>query len=182
MLTLTAGSDLYLNWIERETQDSEPSAHVESNKDALSKEQLIQKLAEAHEQLIEVATRAHQRGITRNGDVWGPREVVAHIAGWEAMAAVRIPKIVAGTPPIKYESKEQHDASDDNANATAIAMIGNQSFEEVCGILREANQHDIQMLRELDDSLFVPSNYVYWRIEAAIDHCNEHIQALEQLG
>ncbi|HEU5377174.1 MAG TPA: divalent-cation tolerance protein CutA [Ktedonobacteraceae bacterium] len=174
-LPLAAGSDKYLNWIEQETRDDESSTRIEPG--TPSKEQLIQRLAEAHERLIEAATRAYKRGTT--GAAWGPREVVAHIAGWEVMAAVRIPKLVAGIPPIQYVSKEQHDASDDNTNATIIAMIGNQSFEEVCHILREANQRDIQMLRELDEALFVPGNYVYGRIEAAIDHCNEHIQALE---
>lgn len=181
-LPLATGSDRYLNWIEQETQDIKLSPQAESNRKASSKEQLIQRLAEIHEQLIEAATRAHQRGVTCSGSAWGPREVVAHVAGWEAMAAVRIPKIVAGIPPIVYASKEQHDASDDNINATVIAMIGNQSFEEVCGLLRKANQRDIQILRDLDDSLFVPDNYVYWRIEAAIDHCNEHIRVLEQMG
>jgi hypothetical protein len=37
------------------------------------KEQLIQKLAEAFEQLIGTATEAAQRGVSRQGDRWGPR-------------------------------------------------------------------------------------------------------------
>jgi hypothetical protein len=61
----------------------------------MSKEQLLQELAEAFEQLIGTATEAAQRGVTRQGDTWGPREIVAHLAGWEVMATVRIPKIAA---------------------------------------------------------------------------------------
>jgi hypothetical protein len=61
----------------------------------MSKEQLLQELAEPFEQLIGTATEAEQRGVTRQGDTWGPREIVAHLAGWEVMATVRIPKIAA---------------------------------------------------------------------------------------
>lgn len=182
-LPLATGSSGYLNWIEQETPTERPLTQTaESERGVLSKEQLIQKLADIHEKLIEAATRAHHRGVARNGNAWGPREVVAHMAGWEAMATARIPRLLTGIPPINYVSKEQHDTSDDSINATVITMIGNQSFETVCGILREANQRDIQMLNELNDALFVPGSYVYGRTEAAIDHCNEHIQALEQLG
>jgi hypothetical protein len=71
------------------------SAWIQTEEDAMSKEQLLQELAEPFEQLIGTATEAAQRGVTRQGDTWGPREIVAHLAGWEVMATVRIPKIAA---------------------------------------------------------------------------------------
>jgi periplasmic divalent cation tolerance protein len=179
VLPITGGKPAYLNWIDQETQEG-ISPQREDVKEALSKSQLIQKLADAHEQLIEVATLAHQRGMICNDDGWGPREILAHIAGWETMAAVRIPKIVAGIPPISYVNEEQHAASDDNTNATVIAMIGQQSFDDIRQILRDAYQRDIQMLNELDESLFHPNNYVYKRTIAAINHCNDRKQGLEQ--
>ena len=40
----------------------------------MSKEQLLQELAEAFKQLIATATEAAHRGVTRQGDKWGPRE------------------------------------------------------------------------------------------------------------
>jgi hypothetical protein len=77
------------------------TACTQAEEDAMSKEQLLQELADAFEELIRTATEAAQRGVTRQGDTWGPREIVAHMAGWEVMATVRIPKIVAGMPPLE---------------------------------------------------------------------------------
>ena len=42
----------------------------------MSKEQLLQELAEAYEKLIRTATEAAQRGVTRQGGTWGPREIL----------------------------------------------------------------------------------------------------------
>ena len=64
----------------------------------MSKEQLLQEFAQTYEDLMETATLAAQRGVTQGRDGWGPREIVAHLAGWEVMASVRIPRIVAGMP------------------------------------------------------------------------------------
>jgi hypothetical protein len=75
----------------------------------MTKEQLILEFAQAYEQLMETATLAAQCGMVQGKDGWGPREIVAHLTGWEVMASVRIPRIVAGTPPpvlvIFYESE-----------------------------------------------------------------------------
>jgi len=144
----------------------------------MSKEQLLQELADAFEQLIAAATEASQRGLTRTGDEWGSREVVAHLAGWEVMATSRIPHIVAGMSPFEYADETRQAAMDDAINATIVTMIGDQPFETVCGILRRAYQSDIQMLRELDEPFFQPGEYVYERTKAVIEHCQEHIQVL----
>ncbi len=144
----------------------------------MSKEQLLQELADAFEQLIETATEAAQHGFTRKGNAWGPREIVAHLAGWEVMASVRIPRIVAGMPPFEYEDEAQQTVMDDAINATIVAMVGDQSLDTVCGILRQAYQSDIAMLRKLDDTFFQPGEYVYERTKGVIEHCQEHIQML----
>src|SRR5712691_4015819 len=67
----------------------------------MSKEQLLQEFANAYEQLIGTATEAAQHGVTRQADRWGPREIVAHLAGWEVIATVHVPKVAAmQTDPI----------------------------------------------------------------------------------
>ena len=144
----------------------------------MSKEQLIQELAEAFEQLITTATEAAQRGVTRQGDRWGPREVVAHLAGWEVMATVRIPKIVAGMQPLEETNRERQVVMNDAINATIVTMIGDQSLSTVCGILRQAYQRDLEILRNLDDTSFQPGEYVYERTRSVIAHCQEHGQKL----
>ncbi len=144
----------------------------------MSKEQLIQELAEAFEQLITTATEAAQRGVTRQGNGWGPREIVAHLAGWEVMATVRIPRIVAGMLPLEESDEARQEVMNDAINATIVTMIGDQSFETVCSILRQAYQHDIELLETLDDTLFQPGQYVYERTIGVLEHCQEHREML----
>ena len=144
----------------------------------MPKEQLLQELADAFEQLIGTATDAAQRGVTRQGDMWGPREIVAHLAGWEVMATVRVPKIAAGMPPLEEADETRQAVMNDAINATIITMVGEQPLDTVCGILRQAYQRDIEMLRKLDDTFFQPGEYVYERTKDVIEHCQEHLQDL----
>ncbi len=144
----------------------------------MSKKQLLQEFADAYEKVIDAATGAAQHGVTHKGDTWGPREVVAHLAGWEIMATVRIPSIVAGMPPLEETDEAREAVMNDAINATIVAMIGNQSLEVVCNILRQAYQRDIEILKKLDDTFFQPGEYVYERTKSAIEHCQEHAQEL----
>ena len=89
----------------------------------MSKEQLLQELADAFEKLIGTATEAAQRGVTRKGDTWGPREIVAHLAGWEVIATVRIPKIAAGMPPFEEADETRQAVMDDAINATIVSLF-----------------------------------------------------------
>jgi len=144
----------------------------------MPKEQLLQELADAFEQLIGTATDAAQRGVTRQGDMWGPREIVAHLAGWEVMATVRVPKIAAGMPPLEEADETRQAVMNAAINATIVTMVGEQPLDTVCGILRQAYQRDIEMLRKLDDTFFQPGEYVYERTKDVIEHCQEHLQDL----
>lgn len=151
---------------------------MQTQENAIPKEQLLQDLAHAYEKFIETATEAAQRGVIPKGDTWGPREIVAHMAGWEVMATVRIPKIAAGMPPFEYEDETQQIVMDDAINATIVTMVGDQPLDTVCGILRQAYQHDIEILRNLHEKFFQPGEYVYERTKGAIEHCQEHSEEL----
>ena len=144
----------------------------------MSKEQLIQELTDAFEQLIRTANEVAQRDVIRK-DTWGPREVVAHLAGWEVIATVRIPEIVAGMPPFEYEDEAQQTVMDDAINATIVTLIGNQSLDTLCDILRQSYLRDIEMLQKLDEKYFQPGEYVYERTKGVIEHCQEHIEQLQ---
>lgn len=143
----------------------------------MSKEQLLQELADAYEKVIETATEMAGRGIAYK-EGWGPREVVAHLAGWEVMATVRVPKIAAGMPPLEFADEAQQTVMNDAINATIVTMIGEQSLATVCGILRQAYRRNVEILRKLDDSFFQPGEYVYERTKDVMEHCQEHIQEL----
>ena len=144
----------------------------------MTKEQLIQEFAAAYEQLIEAATLAAQRGPTEGPDGWGPREVIAHMTGWEVMASVRIPRIVAGTPPAEFDDPAQTTMLNDAVNAAFVTLIGEQSLETLCNILRQTYRRNAGLLRSVDDTFFQPGEYVYERTKAVTEHCEEHIQQL----
>lgn len=144
----------------------------------MSKEQLLREIAEAYERVIQTATEVAQSGVTYIRDEWGPREIIAHLAGWEVMATVRIPAIVAGMPSLEFDDEAQQTVMNDAINATIVAMIGDQPLAAICGVLRQAYQRDLEILRKLDDTFFQPGEYVYERTKSAIEHCQEHMEEL----
>jgi len=144
--------------------------------DRREKAQLLQEFASAYERLIEAALIAEQRGMTSQTVGWGPREVVAHLAGWEVMATVRIPPIVAGTPPMEFSDATQARVMNDAINTAIVMMVGDQPLETLCDKLRHAYQRTIKILTPLDESYFQPGRYVYERTKGVIGHCQEHIE------
>ena len=146
--------------------------------DIMPKERLLREVADAYERIIHSASEAARRGVTRTDESWGPRELVAHLAGWEVMATVRVPKVAAGMPPLEFADEAQDAVMSDAINATIVAMAGDQSLEAICCILRQAYQRDIEMLRGLDERFFQPGEYVYERTRGVIEHCQEHAEQL----
>src|SRR5215469_16568731 len=108
--------------------------------EAVSKEPLLRGLAEAYEGVIATAEEVARRGVTRTGEVWGPRETIAHLAGWEVMATVRIPKIATGMLPLEFADEAQATAMNDAINATIVTMVGDQPLDTIAGMLRQAYQ------------------------------------------
>jgi hypothetical protein len=147
--------------------------HVETNQQS-TKEQLLGAFDEAHEKLIEAANAAVERGVVAQGGSWGPREILAHIAGWAVEATERLPKIIAGAPALVYD--------DDAFNAAIITILGDQSYTQVQNIGEWTHQHFVQMLRVQDDSVFVPGNPVYERVKAVIQHHLQHAGELDKLA
>ena len=143
----------------------------------MTKAQLLQAFADAYEQIIETATKASQRG-TSAGREWGPREIVAHLAGWEVMATVRIPHIVAGMTPLEEADEARQAVMNDAINATIVAMTGDQSLDAICAILRQAYKHNVEVLSALDEKFFQPGEYIYERTIGVVEHCQEHSQQL----
>jgi hypothetical protein len=147
-----------------------------------AKEQLIDNFDAAYEQLINSAIAAVQRGVTVHEGEWGPREVLAHIAGWAVQATAHIPQVLGGMPPIAYASAAQNEAFDDTFNAAIITILGNQSLEQVLAIMDQTHQRFVAMLRSLDSGYFVPDNYMYERMKRVIDHHIFHAQELDKPG
>jgi hypothetical protein len=142
------------------------------------KEQLLQALADAYEQLITVALQAWQRGEASGASNWGAREVIAHVAGWTVIAGVRLPAIVVGMSPVACVDEAQQALMDDAINAALVTMVGDQSLTTICGLLRRASQGTLQFLQTLDDRYFQPGADVYRYVQEDIDHCMEHRASL----
>jgi hypothetical protein len=143
--------------------------------DSMRKEQLLQEFIAAYERLIEAAALTERRGETHQANGWGPREVVAHLAGWEVMATVRIPHIIAGTQPMEFSDAAQAKVMNDAINTAFVTMAGDESLEALCNTLRRAYQRTVEILTPLDDGHFQPGAYVYERTNSVIEHCQEHI-------
>lgn len=146
--------------------------------EAMSKGQLLRAFAAAYEMIITTAEAAEQNGVTSPAGTWGPREILAHLAGWEVIATVRIPHILAGMTPHDESDRQQQRVMNDALNAAMVALVGEQPLASVCGILRQAYQRDIAILSEIDDALFHPGAYVYERTKDVIEHCQEHTEML----
>lgn len=137
-IPMISGSEKYFAWLMSETKEK-------------TKVQIVQSFNEAHERLIAVSTAASKRVVDREGE-WGPREVLAHIVGWEAEATSRIPLLAVGEAPLTYD--------DDAFNAAVVAVLGAQSFEAIHDMVRQTHQRLVQMLLIQDDSVFVPGHSV----------------------
>jgi Protein of unknown function (DUF1706) len=144
---------------------------------AMTKEQLLAEVAAAYERLIAAATEAAQHPAPTGEDAWGPRQVVAHLAGWEVMANVRIPAIVDGMSPAEFDDPWQEQVMNDAINAAFAALAVSQPVETLCDVLRRAYQRTAEMLAPLNDRFFQPGEYVYERTQGVIEHCQEHIDA-----
>ncbi len=144
----------------------------------MTKEQLLRECVAAYEQFIEAAALAEQQGVISGSGSWGPRAAVAHMVGWEVMASVRIPKIVAGMVPMEFPDPTQQEVMNDALNAAFITLAGEQPLATLCNMLRRAYQQNIELLDSLDDALFRPGEYVYERTKDVVEHCQEHREQL----
>src|SRR5262249_6070142 len=132
------------------------SAKEDAMPDVMSKDHLLREFAAAYERVIATAAELAQRGTSHRADDWGPREVVAHLAGWEVMATVRVPHIAAGMSPLEFEDRARQTVMTDAINATIVAMAGDQSLDTLSAILRQAYQRDVEQLTALGDQHFQP--------------------------
>ncbi|MBE3558892.1 MAG: hypothetical protein IMW89_06665 [Ktedonobacteraceae bacterium] len=145
-----------------------------------SKEQMISAFDAAYNRLLVAATAAAERGVVLPQGEWGPREVLAHVAGWAAQATTRIPQVIAGSLPVVYIDEAQHDAVDDAFNAAFIALVGGQSFAQVSATFQQTHHAFVDMLKAQDERHFVPGSYLYERMLAVVHHHLQHAQELEE--
>ena len=139
-----------------------------------SKDDLLRAFADAYERVIAAAEQVDSS--STHQEEWGPRDALAHLAGWEIMASVRIPAIVGGMAPLEFEDEDQNRVMNDAINAAFVTLTAGQSVAVVAETLRRAYTRTLAILATLDKRYFQPGEYVYERTLSAVEHCDEHIQ------
>jgi len=71
-----------------------------------------------------VAEETAAGGLSSQAEEWGPREVVAYLAGWEAIASVHVPPVTAGMPPLfAYADPAQQRVLNEALNAAMVTLV-----------------------------------------------------------
>ena len=139
----------------------------------MSQEQLLGALSEAHDDVLIAADMAVTRGDAHEGG-WGVREVLAHIAAWEAEAVRRIPLLAQGAADQEYDA--------DSFNAAAVAALGEQPLGQVRAGLEETHARLVTLLDSLDEGAFVPGGAAHEWVAALTRHSREHARELDGGG
>jgi hypothetical protein len=139
----------------------------------MSQEQLLGALSEAHDDLLIASDMAVTRGNVREGE-WGVREILAHVAAWEAEATRRIPLLAQGTADQEYDV--------DSFNAAAMAAIGDQSLGEVRAGLEEVHARLVTLLDGLEEAAFAAGSAPHEWVTALTRHSREHVRELNSGG
>ncbi len=128
------------------------------------KQRLLRALADAHARLLAAAETEARDG------PWGAREILAHVAAWEAEGMRRIPLLLSGAPEVTY---------DVNAfNARAVAGVEQQSLREARDDLVRVHRDFVRLLDSLDASAFVPGGAAHEWTSAQARHSDEHAMEL----
>ncbi len=103
---------------------------------------------------------------------WGPREIVVHVAAWLFEAGERIPAIMAGSAPKRYDV--------DAFNAAAIRAAAGWSVEQALGAYMRAADRFAAIAADLsDDDLDEEPDVRAWLEPAARRLISEHLRDLE---
>jgi hypothetical protein len=127
------------------------------------KQHLVRALANAHARLLAAETDALDGS-------WDAREILAHVAAWEAEAMRRIPLLLSGAPEITYDV--------DAFNARAVTGVEQQSLREARDQLERVHKDFVRLLEGLDASAFVPGGAAHEWTAAQARHSDEHATEL----
>ncbi len=104
----------------------------------------------------------------------GPREILAHVVGWEVVAMACLPRLLPSEAlaPLTYDA----------LNLAMVTLIGDQPIEVFRDMLSQAHERFLRMSEVQEDTSFVPGHPIYGRTKAAVGHCLEHVQELDRLA
>ncbi len=153
------------------------------------KDELIAGLAEVRERILATASSlsARQQDQIFLGS-WSPRDLLAHLAGWDDTNLRAVKEILAGKLPSFYA---HHDPDWATYNARLVAEYGRQDFEELLALLRETHGRLLGFLEDLPAGEFWQDRGIRvrgWRVtigrllEVEREDEEEHFAQLERFA
>lgn len=147
---------------------------------------LIEENERARAELLDAldALSAEQRVTGWSGpEAWSAKDILAHIARWQAGWAAALDLVASGERPAIPEfepNRDDPDAADNAFNAESVARSAGLSWEQVLGTLRDARERHNEAIRGL--AVLDPDRYAEgrtpYRLAAAAEHDREHAQAI----
>ena len=137
---------------------------------------LQEQFAAAFNSFIETCTHLNPTLYQQNipGSQWSPKNIVAHMAGWEHEATERFWRFLAGPT-------EDATYNNDEFNSRSVAARQHLTWDQTLRELKAARQALQEPLAVVSpDDLARESRFVEW-LEAMTRHYAEHTQQLQQI-
>ena len=116
-------------------------------------------------------------------EAWSAKDILAHIARWQAGWAVALGQIAGGERPAIPEfepNRDDPEAADNAFNAESVARASDMTWEQVLARLREAREQHHEAIRGL--AVLEPDRYAEgrtpYRLADAAEHDREHAAAI----
>lgn len=136
---------------------------------------LVSELRELQRELLEIAKSLEEFQREQSGvcGTWSPKEVLAHLTGWDDEVTRQYRLFLDG-----LEKAIEHDI--EKFNKRSVSQRSHQSWEETLVELRDAQNEFIEVAHTIPPSeLSENREYRDW-MEVQIEHYQHHIQQLNQ--
>ncbi|PYN17255.1 MAG: hypothetical protein DME05_05240 [Candidatus Rokuibacteriota bacterium] len=112
--------------------------------------------------------------------MWGPREVLCHLAWWHQATVEGMESVLAGSNPYRFY------ASVDEMNARAVGRLAGRDIAELAELVRQLQARLVKAARALPEpnaTVLVTGDgsgrSVLQRLETIARHWSEHVHALQ---
>jgi len=112
--------------------------------------------------------------------IWGPREVLCHLAWWHQATVEGMESVLAGSNPYRFY------ASADEMNARAVGRLAGRDIAELAELVRQLQARLVKAARALPEpnaTVLVTGDgsgrSVLQRLETIARHWSEHVHALQ---
>ncbi len=112
--------------------------------------------------------------------MWGPREVLCHLAWWHQATVEGMESVLAGSNPYRFY------ASVDEMNARAVGRLAGRDIAQLAELVRQLQARLVKAARALPEpnaTVLVTGDgsgrSVLQRLETIARHWSEHVHALQ---